>query len=812
MLRSVVTLLLMAASVASTAVAQVADWHALEARQSFYGYLTASNPNNSSPVSLIAGEPVVVRAFAPGPVEFTIRSPSAFTIDPNSITQLGGENVQFFLAVSPGPFLLPYSEIGFHSVYRFTPTESGIYDLRLTRTTGQDSIVALFVEVKSSLTASLIVPKEYVRLGENVSIGLAVLSNGAPAPLVNSAVATVIAPNGAVSSVMLLDNGNAADGASADGLHSGSFTTTQAGPYRISATALAVQAGLTVVREAGDLVNVRNNEAAFLSAEFSQTLVDTNSDGRWEALRLEIPVEVSVAGRFRLKVQLRAPDLGNAYNILGLGEFQLLPGNQALTATVASSQLVDRNISITSYHINHASLLFLSSDEGWIEVDQLAGLWMPALASDISAMDRPAIWISQFAWGTHANAPSPQDNVLEVVPVIWVRQSGVYTYEMSLWQACGGRIYTRRGSFSLLADQANSPDIVLDGQAIGVGALLGAEGPFRVTLQVLGLGAQARRDLPEAISFVLSDGGAFADCNGNVEHDLCDIGAKLSTDRNGNLIPDECEPDCNGNGLPDDWELAEGGAPDCNSNFIVDACEPDCDLDGTPDACEPGTDCNANGILDYCDRDCDGDAWVDACETDLHYISSTRTLACPALNCPSPSATLNNVPMAYGPATLSFTNGYGDFNSETEYLTILLDGQAIGTIFGPGGVDCGSMAEQLVVPEEMIAPLVADGVLVVEATAPVGVNPAQCSQGWRVDVRVSYRQNRSFPPVCLRGDMNCNGVVNTGDLGPFVLAITNPTSYVRQFFRCNIMNGDMNDNGVVNVADINLFVDLLTGP
>ena len=63
----------------------------------------------------------------------------------------------------------------------------------------------------------------------------------------------------------------------------------------------------------------------------------------------------------------------------------------------------------------------------------------------------------------------------------------------------------------------------------------------------------------------------------------------------------------------------------------------------------------------------------------------------------------------------------------------------------------------------------------------------------------------------LDGDMNCDGFVTVGDIGGFVLALTNPTQYAIQFPSCNVNNADINDDGFVTVGDIGPFVQLLAG-
>lgn len=63
----------------------------------------------------------------------------------------------------------------------------------------------------------------------------------------------------------------------------------------------------------------------------------------------------------------------------------------------------------------------------------------------------------------------------------------------------------------------------------------------------------------------------------------------------------------------------------------------------------------------------------------------------------------------------------------------------------------------------------------------------------------------------LIGDLNCDGVVSVADIGPFVLALTDPAAYSSTFPSCDALAGDLNDDGLVTVSDIGGFVALLTG-
>lgn len=62
----------------------------------------------------------------------------------------------------------------------------------------------------------------------------------------------------------------------------------------------------------------------------------------------------------------------------------------------------------------------------------------------------------------------------------------------------------------------------------------------------------------------------------------------------------------------------------------------------------------------------------------------------------------------------------------------------------------------------------------------------------------------------LLGDMNCNGVVSIGDVGGFVLALTNPGGYAVAYPDCDRLLADINQDGAITVGDIGPFVALLT--
>ena len=61
------------------------------------------------------------------------------------------------------------------------------------------------------------------------------------------------------------------------------------------------------------------------------------------------------------------------------------------------------------------------------------------------------------------------------------------------------------------------------------------------------------------------------------------------------------------------------------------------------------------------------------------------------------------------------------------------------------------------------------------------------------------------------GDTNCDGAVDSFDIDPFVLALTDVQAYAAQFPECDASSADVNGDGVINAFDIDPFVALLTG-
>ncbi len=66
-------------------------------------------------------------------------------------------------------------------------------------------------------------------------------------------------------------------------------------------------------------------------------------------------------------------------------------------------------------------------------------------------------------------------------------------------------------------------------------------------------------------------------------------------------------------------------------------------------------------------------------------------------------------------------------------------------------------------------------------------------------------------PCLVRGDLDCDGIVDAFDIDPFVRALTDPSGYAAAWPDCYMLNGDVNCDGAVNAFDIDAFAQCLTG-
>jgi hypothetical protein len=363
------------------------------------------------------------------------------------------------------------------------------------------------------------------------------------------------------------------------------------------------------------------------------------------------------------------------------------------------------------------------------------------------------------------------------------------------------------------------------------------------------------------------------DCNGNQLPDDYDIASGGSQDCNQNSVPDECEPggtsDCNENGVADLCDIYTGTSQDCNQNKAPDECDiatgysPDCNANGVPDECDIAFvtgDCNGNGVPDECDLlqgtsvDCQPNGVPDECEpTPMHDNCSDAVMICPGYTYfgQTLTATSDGSSSCDGPGA-SPDVWYYFRPLGSGYVILTLCGSDYDTVLSVHSACPGSPENQLACNDDSCAsqsyvrffaqssrdywiriaghagasgtfrlmlsgPGCAFSPMCDDDGIPDECEP-DCNQNGRpddCDIADGASQDlngNGIPDECegQLADVNCDGLVNTFDIDPFVLALTNPTQYAQQFPGCPLLNADTNCDGAVNTFDIDPFVICLT--
>ena len=341
------------------------------------------------------------------------------------------------------------------------------------------------------------------------------------------------------------------------------------------------------------------------------------------------------------------------------------------------------------------------------------------------------------------------------------------------------------------------------------------------------------------------------DCNGNGILDACDIASGMSEDTDLSGAPDECE-DCNGNSVVDSVDINLGASDDCNGDGVPDECqfgEPANTLayaydDGSKESnlnfvgavlelawmhrytVQPGGEWIAAIEIVWGDTypgmPAEVVLWTDPNEdgnpTDAQVIRTVDTLTM-NVNTIIPIWNTVTIPPTYiGPAGTSFFVGV-HFDDIYQSVPIALDvddtdGQGWVAYAASGLLDLNNLAAndglmQWPYHDFFIRAVGFDGVLQYDCNVNAALDACDIAAGTSPDL-----DGDGVPDECetvTPGDMNCDGLINFGDIDPFVLALTDPAQYAIDYPACDAGNADINGDGLVNFGDIDPFVALLTG-
>jgi len=172
-----------------------------------------------------------------------------------------------------------------------------------------------------------------------------------------------------------------------------------------------------------------------------------------------------------------------------------------------------------------------------------------------------------------------------------------------------------------------------------------------------------------------------------------------------------------------------------------------------------------------------------------------------------------------GAASASYGSVLRGLNSDTDYKITYLtlayaSGLSSGSFFsgnvmqtGFNNMNIGQLSNS---DPRTLGGLVLAASIVYDADNDGVFNPTVGGPDEPYSVLLYIGADDSGPVIC-RGDLNCDGKIDFGDINPFVLRLSNPAGYFSLYPNCPDGNGDINASGVVGFDDINPFVRLLSG-
>ncbi|HKI01665.1 MAG TPA: choice-of-anchor X domain-containing protein [Thermoanaerobaculia bacterium] len=234
-------------------------------------------------------------AYPSGNLDLALVAPSGRRYDP--VTVLGESNVSREEAEIPGGFL---------EVYNFNAPETGLWTVEVTAVSvvepaGTVGYAAHGWVENPAITLAAGLKRGSVPAGTPLEITGTVRENGVPLPGVAVA-ARVGRPDGTVSQVILLDDGQGADTTAEDGVYTGRLSDTgQPGTYRVLVTAngTGLPATPAFSREDFTLATVSRSTSS-ISGTFRDRGEDTDGDGLYNTLAVDVDLAVTAAGTYRL--------------------------------------------------------------------------------------------------------------------------------------------------------------------------------------------------------------------------------------------------------------------------------------------------------------------------------------------------------------------------------------------------------------------------------------------------------------------------------------------------------------------------------
>lgn len=269
-------------------------------------------------------------------------------------------------AASSTPLGSLLSSTGTHTLIQLPQSASpGTYQVKVTvpATTTDTPVVVTYIS-SSRIRAGLTVNAKTYCVGDTVILMAVLFDELDPitGATVNAEVLNTASENAVPVHVTLSDSGGS-DATPGDGIYTGSFTATQAGPFvaAIRAWGASVE-GVSFSRSASAAFDVTLPLANFVS--FQSGGIDEDADQFLDKLAVTADVDVQTPGDYKFDATLSA---GNGAEVKTNTTAALQPGRQQISLQFSSKEILDLQAD-GPYKIKDAALFFLG-DPGAPMVD-----------------------------------------------------------------------------------------------------------------------------------------------------------------------------------------------------------------------------------------------------------------------------------------------------------------------------------------------------------------------------------------------------------------------------------------------------------
>ncbi|MGB9182370.1 MAG: Calx-beta domain-containing protein, partial [Pyrinomonadaceae bacterium] len=413
--------------------------------------------------------------YPSGNLDLALVSPSGQRFDANTV--IGNPDVTRDEAEIIG---------GMMEIYTFKSPEVGVWTVEttapsVTEPSGEAAFAINAWLETPAITFSGALEQQSVHTGDALKI-LGTLKNN-NAPLTGASVnAKVALPDNSTLNVALKDDGTGGDAAADDGIYTGTLTnTTQSGNYRISLTAgRAASSGASAFSREDYALGTVSSSHSTIAGPFHDFGQDTDSDGFFNSLVVQVGVNATAAGNYKLTGTLKdangnTQDASVSANLnVGLNTVSLLFDGETIF-----NNRVDGPYQLVSVHLAEENNLDV------LEVDERTNALQTA-AYSFRQFQHNAINLtgSGSTEGIDTNSNGRFDQ-LKVGIGIEVATSGTYNWSARLTDRNGKELGFASNSGSLSAG-ANTIFLTFDGTPIGSN---GVDGPYFIRgLLIFGTG------------------------------------------------------------------------------------------------------------------------------------------------------------------------------------------------------------------------------------------------------------------------------------------------------------------------------------